>query len=999
MKKKLLSLWVFLFVGIHLTIAQQVTVTGRVIVKAEGTPLPGVNIILKSDISRGTITDSDGNYQISVLSDGVLVFKFVGMRDVEIPVEGRTQISVEMESETLGMEQVVVVAYGRASKESLTGSVAVIDNAKLTESTETGIDKMLQGAAAGVSVSSQHGAPGSGAKIRIRGIGSINAGQEPLIVIDGIPTNSNDASTGEQYWGGQLALLNPDDIESITVLKDASSAALYGSRAANGVILITTRSGKAGKGELKVNIQGGISSYGNNEPMLTSDELWQLQYEGTINAGDYYNDPAYYDPDDPSGTHYLDPALKNVYTNWWDEVVRTSQFKKIEVSAGGGNEKTKFYVSGSYTDEEGAIITTGFDRLTTRINVDHEFNDKLTFGTKLNASYGEKDWFWADNSYSAPINGALFIFPWRTIYNEDGSFSWNMPENGDVNTVAHLKESPMRNNSLKLIGDAFLQYKITPDLSVKLTASADNLDLNEEQYLADDHHWAIFYLYQGWLKKSNIRETKWYSSALFNYHKIFGDHGIDVIVGAEREKFIRKRISSIGMNIPKDKQYFDYATTQLGGMRVEDFIGEWALQSYLSRVNYNFKRKYYASLSYRRDGSSRFGTDNKYGNFFAIGTSWRISEEDFFNVPFVDNLKLSMGYGTSGNDKINYYDAYGTYSALVYSSNTTFVPQRLPNPDLRWEKSATTNISLDFGLFSRITGRLEVFNKETRDMLFDVPISPTSGFNQLRMNAGKMQNTGFELQLSSTNVNTGDFKWNTDFTYYFFKNKVTDLVTSDTLYTENTRIHIKGQPYQQFYLHDFAGVDPGSGYAMWYDENGNITFNKNEARDIIAGSPYPDFEAGLTNTISYKGLSLSAFFFLRWGNEIFTFYQRYGEDDNPFMNTGTKERLDRWQKPGDVTSVPKPIKGNPTRSSDWDNERWASDGSFLRLKDLTLSYTLPKSLTQKMKMSGALIYLKGQNIWTLHKSHNFDPEVDYSGYIAGLYPLARTFTAGIKLNF
>lgn len=975
---------------------QQQVVTGKV-TDITGDPLPGVNILIKGTLI-GVTTDVEGNYRLETDDpNAILVFSFIGYRSQEVPIGGRSEIGIILEADVFGLDEVVVVAYGRVSRESLTGSVAVVNQTKLAESTETGFDKMLQGSAAGVSVSSVHGAPGSSAEIRIRGINSINAGQDPLIVIDGVPTNSGDAGYGNS-WGGQLSLINPDDIESISVLKDASSAALYGSRAANGVILITTKSGKEGKTNIKLNVQTGFSSYGDNQPFLNSEDLWQLQYEATENAADYFNDPSY-DPDNPLSAHYLDPAIKENYTNWWDESIRTSNFNKIELSAIGGNDKTKFYISGSYTNEEGAVITTGFERFTARINIDHQFNEKLDFGVKLNGSYGKKTWYWASNSYSDPINGAWGIFPWRDVYNDDGSFNWVMPENGNVNIIAHLKESPMGDNNIKLLGSSYLNYEIISGLTLKLAASIDNIDVNEEQYEAYDHYWAIYEPYPGWLIKTNIRETTSFLSGILNYNKTFGDHGFDLIIGSEREEFIRDRFSAEGYDIPKDKQYLSYATSQVGGQLANDFTGEWSLQSYLSRLNYNYKRKYYASFSYRRDGSSKFGADNKYGNFIAAGLSWRITEEDFFNVSFIDNLKLSAGYGTSGNDQIGYYDAYGTYSTLTYHSTLTFVPERLPNPDLKWEKSATTNIALDFGLFSRINGRVEVFKKATKDMLMDVPISPTSGFTTITMNAGAMENKGLEVQVNSVNVNAGNLKWTTDLTYSMFRNKVTDLVTSDTLYGGSWRISIEGQPLWQFYVHDFAGVDPGTGLAMWYDEDGNITFSKTQARDKKTGSPYPDYEIGLTNTLSYKGFSVSAFLFARVGNEMYTFYQRYGEGDNPFFSNGTHVRMDRWQEPGDMTSQPKPIKGNPLQADAWDNSRWVSDASFIRLKDLTIGYTLPETLTQRLKMSNVTIYLKGQNIWTYHKSHNFDPEISMYGYVAGPYPLARTYTAGIKLNF
>lgn len=998
--RKLIMLFSFLMVvGIGTGIAQTRELKGTVIEKGTNAPLPGVTVQVKGTTS-GVSTDMDGRFSLKVKDSDVLIISFVGMKTLTIPVGTQSTLNLTMESDSRDLEEVVVVAYGVQRKEAVTGAVSNVSAKKLEAVTVTSLDKALQGNAAGVVSTSANGSPGSAATVMIRGAGSITAGTSPLYVIDGIPMMSGKTSAWSTS-SNALSSLNPADIESMSILKDAAATSIYGSQAANGVVLITTKKGRSGKTKINFNMEQGFSRPSNTSfGMCSSEELLMLQRESVDNAREYYGNREF-DWTNPKGIYYLPDELANNNTDWWDLVTRSGGYQSYDLSMSGGNEKTKFFVSASYMDQEGIVKATDFSRFSARLNLDHKISEKFIFNTNLAFSQATQTYVSDGWGYENPVAASYWLLPYDAPYNEDGSvnesLSWN--SNGNYNPMSYLKNVDKGQKTKSLISTSFLQYNIMPWLNVRTTFGIDWKNTRDRQYWSEESKRAkddgLTSIYS-----TDQRFYTWTSSTIANFNKTFADvHSVDALVGYEVNEYNYDWLEAGGKGATDDIPYLSAASKDF---QVGDGIEDNAGISYLARVNYSYNGLYYVSGSFRRDGSSKFGADSRWANFWSASAAWKLSGEKFLkDVEWINLLKVRASYGTTGNSSISSYASKGVYGTTRYGGISGLAPSQIGNPDLAWEKSATTNLAIDFGFLDRINGSVEYFWKKTSDLLLRDQLSFTTGFNDITRNMGSVMNRGFEFQASAAIFRDTEVKWNTELNFTLPSSEILDLGGATELAEGAYQMRrVGGKSFTEWYLKESAGVNPANGMAMWYDKSGNVTENYSDARFAYMGSPEPTVYGGWTNTVSWKGISLSFMFFVNYGNKVKFNDRYYTESDgaNGFAMNTSREQLKRWQKPGDITDVPKPIYGNPSGSREWSTSRWLEDGSYIRLKNVSLTYDLPKPLLSKIGINNLSVYFKGTNLWTYSKVNALDPEVNVYGNVSNVYPNSSSYIFGISLG-
>lgn len=1002
--KKIFFLCIASFLTITYVLAQR-TVSGR-ITDDTGEGLPGVNVVLKGT-TTGTTTDLDGNYRLSVNDGDILVFSYVGFETQELDVGARSVIDITLGG-VVELQEVVVIGYGESTTRKLTGAIDQVDGKKFEQVPLPSFDNILQGNVAGLNVQGQSGMPGGATQVRLRGVSSITAGNEPLYVVDGVPINTGDL-TRDQQTANALATLNPNDIANVTVLKDASAAAIYGSRAANGVIIITTKKGAPGETKFTFRTQQGISQR-RNDPFRTmnSSEYTEYMREAVVNAGG--------DPDDASPQNedsYYPIVSDTVNTPWLDLAFQEGRLESYELSASGGDEKTRFFISGSYLNQEGIAVQTSLERFTTRFNVDHSANDRMTFGVNMNISNAKQNGrYGSGTSFGDPIYGGIYLSPLYPIYaNEEQiangddrgtGFNFNTPGFGNHNIVATQALSSNEANSFRTTGKLYLNYDIIDGLTFTQSVGLDMVRITEDSWTSQNH--TDGEVDGGIVDAVATFNRDYIITSTLNYSTTFNEsHSISVLVGNEYQDANRESIDVQANNFPSDK----LRTVDSGAANRDygAFGTVWSLWGIFSRINYNFEEKYFLDLSMRRDGSSRFGANNRFATFYSVGAGWNIADEDFFNAGFVDALKLRGSYGTSGNQSIGNFESIGLYGFGSYHGNPTATPTQLDNADLTWEQSTQADIGVDFSLFgNRLSGSIDYYNRETSDMLLEVPISRTTGFSDQIQNVATMVNKGWELTLSSTNIQTADFSWTTDFNISINDNEITSLPGGQDITSGNT-IQRVGESVNSWFLPVYAGVNPANGAPMWYDDEGNIVFSYGQADRQIVGNPIANLFGGLTNTIQYKGFSVSAFFYLSYGNEVNRDVARFIlSDGSRFGRNQSAELLRRWQKPGDITDVPIQKRNNTDQGNN-SSTRQLHDASFLRLRNVTVSYNFPTNMVSKLKMTSARIYAQGQNIGTWTKYPGMDPEVGLgtttttAGEDFGLYPQPQSFTVGIDIGF
>jgi TonB-linked SusC/RagA family outer membrane protein len=991
MKKILLTCFMLVFV--LYAWAQDRTVSGKVTDADTGETLPGVNVLLKGT-GTGVNTDLDGNYKISVPSDGgTLVFSFIGMQKMESAIGARSIIDVQLVTDVRQLSEVIVTGYSQTSQKKLVASVSTVSGDKINDIPMPDLNQIMQGRAAGVYTTAPSGQPGAAQNIRIRGNGSISAGRGPLYVIDGVIMASGDFTT-TAATNDVMSNINPNDIASLTILKDAAATSLYGSRGSNGVVLIETKQGKVGSSKITARASFGVTT-----PLLGNFEMMNgeqnLAYERTLLANSGIDQATI---DAVRGPENLENT-----TDWVDAAFRVGETQNYDIQASGGTEDTRFFISGSVFSQTGTLIESDFERYSLRSNISHNLNDKLEVVLNLNVSYTSQLNAVAGNRFASPLLGAFSTTPLQ------GAFD---PETGDLltgleadwlgftgdNFLYSAPLNPVTNNNLRGITKFALNYNILDNLRLSQVINADLINIRESSFQDPTTN-------DGFGNSGEISEDFNQNLLLTSQTKINGDwtfadkHNVGALGVFEFQKGAQENFTSYGIGLASGKlKTLNSAATPQG---VSGFKTEYSFVSYIGQVSYNYDSKYFVTGSIRRDGSSRFGANNRFANFWSVGASYRIIDESFMDgISFLSELKVRGSYGTAGNADIANFGSLGLYGfGVAYGNQPGSSPSQISNPDLTWEESASANIGLDLGFFNdRILVIADYYDKRSTNLLLNVPISRTSGFNTALRNVGEIQNKGFELAINSVNVE-GDFTWTTAFNISRNVNEVLALNNDEDIINGNQIIRV-GLPIRTWNLPRWAGVNPANGQPLWLTEDGGVTSNYALANREVTGDAQPTFFGGLDNTFSYKGLSLSTFFTFVAGNDVYNSSRRFIESDGQRYGWNHLARVgsDFWQQPGDVVDLPQPLLGG-NNNSNANSTRFLENGSFLRLRNVTISYSLPQQFVSKIGLAGIKVFAQGQNLLTVTDYSGFDPEMDESGSEFFRYPVGQVLTGGIEVNF
>ena len=993
-----------LFASFGLAMAQQtITVSGTVVAEKDGQPIAGA-YVLANGTTLGAMTNDLGEFVIEdVPTDAKeIIASFLGMTTAKAPVQA-APVTIVMQEDMNYLDDVVVVAYGTVRREAATGSVTSVKNEQLAEVPATSVDKMLAGKMAGVTITSGSGQPGSTSTIRVRGISSVHAGNEPLWVVDGIPVMSGDfraMSNAGVGSGSSSTFLNPNDIESVTVLKDAAAASVYGSRAANGVILVTTKSGKAGKARFTARAKFGAQQLinDNNWRPLTGEELIDYRRVAAINAG--------HDPYDPADEYYTpDTLLENGTTNWYKELTRIGSVQEYEINATGGSKKGSYYASVSYHGNEGVFYGVDYSRLSARVNADYQLLPSLKSGAKFNLSYADSNsGQMGDLYYSNPQYAMFAILPWTPFKNEDGSYNVNIPENSKTNPAAIAAYDVYNDKDYRLQGSIYLEWSPIEQLTFKTTNALEFVYVDSKQYWAPETNEGTTTLWKYWTK--DIRFT---TSNTATYTDKFGLHSVRVLAGQEA---MVDKYDYLGGKSPNVNPLIPFPNTSTAAEdQVYYGLTEESMVSFFGVGDYNYDNKYFFQGSVRADGSSLFGAENRWGVFWSVGGSWNITKENWMAPTrgWLSLAKLRASYGVNGNNNITAYRAYGIYTTVAYGSYIGMAPSRPENPNLSWEKNKTVNAGIDLGFFDdRLTASVDWYNRATEDMLLTKSVPYTTGFGSNFENIGAIRNRGVEVQLEGVIVNANDFQWTAGFNIAFNRSKVLDLADSEFLAVEDNRASgntstpvriVKDKSLYTFYLRDWYGVNPSNGDPLWYAEDGTLTSDHNKARYVYEGSPEPKATGGFNTSLSWKGLTLSAYFEFVYGNKVFMASQADLDGYEMTKNTTTAS-LGYWEKPGDTGVHPKPVAGNP-KAPYKNSTRYLQDGSYTRIKDVTLSYSLPERVTKAIKMQGVRVYVSALNPYTFHNVKGvMDPELGTLGYSMGAsHTMVKSLVGGIEVSF
>lgn len=989
----------------------QFTVRGTV-VDTENQPLIGATVLIKGT-AQGTTTDIDGSFSIDVPgSEAVLLFTYTGFSETEVTVTPATgDLSVTMQESVSALQEVVVVGYGETRREALTGSVTSLRSDKIEQVPLASIEQTLQGNIAGLQSITGNGQPGANTQIRIRGQGSISASSEPLYVIDGIPVSSGDLSR-LNTTANVMASLNPNDIETVTVLKDAAATSIYGSRGANGVILITTKSGKSGKPKIDFRTQVGFNDWAVSEDRrlrtLTTPEYTEMYLEGWQNRGETLERAIERFNGHYPGAVDFGPNGEiqrvNVETNWIDEITRMGVNQSYDLSLSGGNDVVSYFASGSYFSQESPIIYSGMDRYSSRVNLTVRASDKLKFTNNLNVSKIEQFGASDGSAWANPMYNGYFLAPTIPLRDDQGRFYGDHQSffMGGNNPVGSLSGDDTRElDQVRILNSFTGEYEITDGLKFKTAWAFDLINLGEFTYR--NPRYGDGRNVGGFASESSINELNWIGTQTLNYVKTFAQkHNVAALVGYESQNNTRRRVLASGQGYPNPTLRTLASAAEPTNATSDETA--YAFESIFSQVNYNYNLKYYLSGSVRRDGSSRFGINNRYGTFWSVGASWRLDQEDFISsISAIDALKLRSSYGTTGNAGIGNFAWVPLFGfGADYDGSPGGRPSNVGNIDLTWERTTSFNVGLDFGLFNMLSGTVEYFNRESDNLLLDRPISATTGFTSLTQNFGAMRNSGWEITLDAAILSSGDFQWNVGGNITFLKNEITRL---DEDIVAGTKIRREGFDYQSYYLFEYAGVDAQTGLPQWYtDETENtITSNIAEASRFISGrSATPDFFGGFNTNMSWKGIVLDAQFSYSWGNYVYDSNARFLQGDGALTpRSQTNLVLNRWRQPGDMTDVPQFQWGNRSNSNVANMTRWLYDGSFIRLRNLTLAYNLPSTFINKANLRSARVYFRGTNVLTFFNDPDLylDPEAQVSGVISSPIPNMRTFSFGLDLGF
>jgi len=987
-----------------------------------GRPLAGVTIKVQGS-TLGTVTDAEGRFHITVPENSVLEITYLGYNRKVIPVNGQTTINALLSPLTTGLEQVVVVGYGTQRKKDLTGSIASIDSKDIQNLSVSTVDQALMGKAAGVQVKPVSGAPGAAPQIRIRGIGSISAGADPLYVVDGFPTSN-------------IETLNPNDIASIDILKDASATAIYGSRGSNGVVIINTKRGTTGKPKISLGIYYGFQEVSRTPHYMNAKQQAEWAYYAVKNRNlDLGNDIS---GPETSWKFPMPQTIMDVLSgkNKTDidavrAVMQRAPEKQIQLTVSGGSENFKYALSGEYLNQEGIIINTGFDRYSIRANFDAQLTNRLHLSLNLNPTFTKK---WGPNpngtGYGTSILGnAASLNPYNPLRDEDGDYFIfrGLPEVGDFpNPLALANEIVMQQPRIRLIGNITADYRIVDHLNFKVLLGGDLSSSRSRRFVPQLP--ALLNTVATGEDQTSLGYN-WLTEYTLNYENTFGNHHITGLGGFTVQK---DRIESNSMTSNKFPNNLVPTLSATGGLITTGTseIDEWSLVSYLARVNYDYASKYYVTASIRTDGSSRFGDRNKYGIFPSAAVAWRISEESFLkNSGFLSNLKLRLSYGETGNDNIGNYEHLATIDNINYPLDNSpvagFTVERLPNPTLTWEKQQSLNEGIDLSILGgRISITADYFQSRNTDLLLNVNIPDITGFNTALENIGEVKNTGWEFVVHTINFNK-KFTWETDINFSTYKNEVVKLGPKGDPIINNYNITQIGQPIGMFYglltdgyFKTQKELDQGPIYAPGSalgTHLGDVRFKDLSGPEgipdgiidsydrTIIGSPYPDFYYGMTNYFTYQNFSLSVSLQGVRGNKVFSQAKQVSLRGEFRVNQLALEN-NFWKSEDDPGTSSRP-NDEPTGGVREISDRFLDEGSYLRINNITLSYSFPKTITQKLELESLMIYANSTNPFLFTQNVGFNPDVSDSNnaLTPGLdnndYPLARIYRIGLNVTF
>jgi TonB-linked SusC/RagA family outer membrane protein len=1000
-------------------LAQNRTITGKV-ADETGKLLEGASVQAKGS-KTAVLTKADGSFSIQVApSVKSIIVSYVGSDAMEITMNGESVYAVSLKKKVDPLEEVVVTGYQARKKRDEAGAISSIKAAQIENLPNASLDKALQGKAAGVLVQATNGLPGGAINVRIRGQGSYLAGNDPLYIVDGVQINTR--SDGGFTQNNPLAFLNPDDIETIDILKDAASAAIYGSNASNGVVIITTKKGKAGKTKFNANVYMGSVQLMKKLEMSNSQEYFQMRAEAYGNSNNLpwdnvavlqtvLNELRVPNASTLTQAQALAAGAALPTYDWQDAAFRTGSIQNYELSASGGNEKTTFRVAGNYSFQEANVTKADFKRAGIRFDLQNKATDRLTIGTSVNLStFSQNNPFATSGSFlGSPAFSASGIIPVNPIYNADGTY-YGVPGQTPANLIGTLNQNIIQVNDYnsgyqrtnQIIGNITLDYKINSWLTFKTLVGMD-YRLTQGKNVRDAR------TADGFNLKGNVNvQSNWNTNIntyqTLNFNKTFGTkHRLDGIVGFEYRRENNESITANGQNFPT------YQFTSLNNaatpVSVGEFFSGFRRNGFFGKVNYGFDRKYLVAFTLRRDGSSRFGSDNQYGTFWGVSGAWNIDQEAFLkNSNVINSLKLRASYGSTGNDQIGNFDGLGLYGGGgIYNNGSGIAFTQLANPKLKWETNVTTNLGLDFGLFgNRVTGSIEVYNKETRDLLISQPVQISTGFGSITSNVGRLSNRGIELTLGGDIIKAkkqGGFNWNTTFTFAYNRNEVKELYDGLKILPSDNSVQV-GQPLGVLFTQQFAGVNPATGRPMWYDSTGNLTYQVlAKDRKIIGPQNTPLYQGGLRNSLTFKNFTFDFFFQYEYG--------RYSSDgqanfliENIARINVLKEAYDqRWTTPGQMTFFPRYLltsaesKGSGAQSG----TRTFFKADYVRLKNVAVYYDLSPSLVKKAGLSSFRFYVQGTNLWTASDWFSYD--IEFVGTATGIVPQTKNYTVGVQVGF
>lgn len=1053
MKKLMLVVLAALMVNVAFA---QNKVTGKVTSSSDGQPIPFASVVIKGTMT-GVATGDDGTYELDkVPANATLVFSSIGFNDQEVALNGRSKIDVVLQANTESLDEVMVVAYGTAKKGTYTGAASVVKQEAIKDMPSVSFEQALTGKIAGMQITQSSGQAGSASEIRIRGIGSMNASNEPLYVIDGVPVISGDAGQMSDYTystNNVMSTLNSSDIESITVLKDAAASALYGSRAANGVILITTKKGREGRPTVSFKASVGITPKWATENYETAsaqdnvDMLYQIFWDYQTSDGE---DAAYassyslrqlntkwnkfgYDLTKDNTDRYghvkisakTDGKLQRVDENGnviffdWDKAYfRTAVYQTYDLSVSGGTDKSTYYSSVSYTKDQGRVFANDFSRISGRVNLNQKVGKYVELQTNASLAYtdrsGYNDTRNTGSNFFMQTRNLLWPLYWPDDY-----------KTGDVWTTRYdsLAQNLLYYNdlwentskTLKITASETLTVKFTDWLNFRTVFSFDNTNVRDHIYYSAEHFNGSST--HGSVHEMNTNYRKIVSSSTLNFNKDFGKHNVSALVGWEAEKNDTDFMRASGDNLPVASLHTVYTA---GTLDANGYSWGNSMMSLLSKAEYNYDNRYYVSGSYRRDGSSRLGPLTRWGNFWSVAASWRISNEAFMqNQDVISNLRLRASYGVNGTlpSSNNGWRSLASY-AYKYMTNPGGALSNAADASLSWETSYTTNVALEFGFWdNRLTGTVEWFNRDSKDLLQDVPISRITGFSSTLQNVGIINNRGIEFELAGDIIKTSDWRWSLGVNGSFLKSKVVELYDgADIQWWDPTGgddrakyVYREGESTLAFFGREYAGVEEATGAPIWYSNNDNadtqlngrnIVYSYEDADEVILGDATPLVYGGLNTDLTWKGLSLSLNFNYKIGGLLYDGAEKDIADDGYYWNRIRGQRYfeNLWTHSNHSGTEPL-IRGIDLEDAMVKSSRHLYDASFLRLKNITLSYNFPKSVVSHIGLNGARVYFTGGNLLTFSKYKIADPEVNTYGTRGWETPIGKTYTFGLEFSF